>query len=116
VHCWAPRFRPPGKHPGMRPPPFVSSQKPTVGTVEMPLLALKLLHVALVFGFVAGLIGRFLLLRRASRAADLETAYETQTAHLPSCLARRCALKGSGRLQLQGGETFVPPVCREDTG
>jgi ABC-type Mn2+/Zn2+ transport system permease subunit len=48
----------------------------------MPLLALKLLHVALAFGFVAGLIGRFLVLRRASRAADVETAYETQTAHL----------------------------------
>jgi Predicted integral membrane protein (DUF2269) len=39
------------------------------------MLALKLLHVALAFAFVAGLVGRWLLLRRAARAAQIETAY-----------------------------------------
>jgi hypothetical protein len=46
-------------------------------------LALKLLHVAVAFAFVAGLIGRWLLLSRASRAADVQTAYELSAAAAP---------------------------------
>lgn len=45
---------------------------------------LKLVHVALAFGFVTGLIGRGILLRRAERSTDimLTTAFTKASALL----------------------------------
>jgi hypothetical protein len=46
-------------------------------------LALKLVHVGLAFMLVAGLIGRWLLLRQASRATDVGIAYGLSEAAAP---------------------------------
>ena len=35
----------------------------------------KLVHIAIAFAFVAGLLGRWILLHRASKAEDPETAF-----------------------------------------
>jgi hypothetical protein len=43
----------------------------------------KLLHVVAAFGFVAGLLGRGLLLGRAGRADDVEIAYQLSQAAGP---------------------------------
>jgi hypothetical protein len=47
------------------------------------MLALKLLHVILAFAFVAGLVGRWLLLRRAARSRQIEMAYQLSEAAGP---------------------------------
>jgi len=43
----------------------------------------KLLHVAIAFVFVAGLIGRWVVLRRAAEATEPETAYQLAEAAGP---------------------------------
>ena len=43
----------------------------------------KLIHVGIAFAFVAGLIGRWVLLTRAARADDPETAFELSEAAGP---------------------------------
>jgi hypothetical protein len=45
--------------------------------------AAKLLHIAIAIVFVSGLIGRWILLRRAARAAEPETAYQLAQAAGP---------------------------------
>ena len=43
----------------------------------------KLIHVAIAFAFVSGLIGRWIVLRRAAAARDPETAYQLAEAAGP---------------------------------
>jgi hypothetical protein len=43
----------------------------------------KLVHVAVAFAFISGLVGRWLLLTRAARATDIELAYELSEAAGP---------------------------------
>ena len=44
---------------------------------------LKLIHIAIAFAFIAGLIGRWVLLRRAGLAGDPDTAHELAEAAAP---------------------------------
>jgi hypothetical protein len=44
---------------------------------------LKLIHIAIAFAFIAGLIGRWVLLRRAAGADDPDTAHELAEAAAP---------------------------------
>jgi hypothetical protein len=44
---------------------------------------LKLVHVAIAFGFIAGLVGRWILLGSAARATEVESAYQLWQAAAP---------------------------------
>jgi hypothetical protein len=44
---------------------------------------LKLVHVAIAFGSIAGLVGRWILLGSAARATDVESAYQLSQAAAP---------------------------------
>jgi hypothetical protein len=46
-------------------------------------LLVKLLHVAIAFGFITGLLGRWLLLGRAADATEVEAAYQLSRAAAP---------------------------------
>ena len=63
------------------------------------MLVLKLIHVGLAFVLVAGLAGRWLLLRQASRAADVEMAYGLSEAAAPF---ERAVIWGSMAVPLAG--------------
>jgi uncharacterized membrane protein len=43
----------------------------------------KLVHVLVAFGFITGLLGRWILLRKAARADEVETAYGLSQAAAP---------------------------------
>ena len=57
----------------------------------------KLVHVLVAFGFIAGLIGRWVLLHRAARAAEVESAYLLSQAAAPF-----------ERLVIMGGNLVLP--------
>jgi hypothetical protein len=44
---------------------------------------IKLIHIGIAFAFISGLIGRWILLRRAADAADPESAYQLAEAASP---------------------------------
>jgi hypothetical protein len=46
-------------------------------------LLVKLVHVLVAFGFITGLLGRWILLGNAGRADDVETAYRLSQAATP---------------------------------
>jgi uncharacterized membrane protein len=57
----------------------------------------KLIHVLVAFGFITGLLGRWILLRNAARADEVETAYRLAQAAAPF-----------ERLVIQVGSLVVP--------
>jgi hypothetical protein len=57
----------------------------------------KLIHILVAFGFITGLLGRWILLRSARRAEDVETAYRLSQAASPF-----------ERLVIQGGNLVLP--------
>ncbi len=60
---------------------------------------LKLLHVLLAFGLVAGVVGRGVLLRAAARADEVETAYRLSESATPF---ERLAVWGSLAVPIAG--------------
>ena len=58
---------------------------------------LKLVHVAIAFGFIAGLLGRWILLGSAARAGEVESAYQLSQAAAPF-----------ERLVIMGGNLVLP--------
>ena len=59
----------------------------------------KLVHVFVAFGFITGLLGRWILLGSATRAGEVETAYHLSQAAAP---VERLVIKG-GNLVLPAG-------------
>lgn len=57
----------------------------------------KLVHVGVAFGFVTGLLGRWILLGNAARAGEVETAYRLSRAAAPF-----------ERLVIMGGNLVLP--------
>jgi hypothetical protein len=60
-------------------------------------LLVKLLHVAIAFAFITGLLGRWILLGNAARAGEVETAYQLSQAAAPF-----------ERLVIMGGNLVLP--------
>jgi hypothetical protein len=58
---------------------------------------LKLVHVAIAFGFIAGLVGRWILLGSAARATEVESAYQLSQAAAPF-----------EKLVIRGGNLILP--------
>jgi len=58
---------------------------------------LKLIHVLIAFGFITGLLGRWILLGSAARATDVESAYQLSQAAAPF-----------ERLVITGGNLVLP--------
>jgi hypothetical protein len=58
---------------------------------------LKLAHLGIAFAFIAGLLGRWILLHRAARSDDVETAHELAQAAGPF-----------ERLVIRGGNLILP--------
>jgi len=59
----------------------------------------KLIHVGIAFVFISGLIGRWIVLRRAAAAEDPETAYELAEAAGPF---ERIVIRGGPAIMLAG--------------
>jgi hypothetical protein len=57
----------------------------------------KLIHIVVAFGFITGLVGRWILLRNAGQADDVETAYRLSQAASPF-----------EKLVIQGGNLILP--------
>jgi hypothetical protein len=57
----------------------------------------KLVHVLVAFGFISGLLGRWILLGSAARAGEVETAYQLSQAAAPF-----------ERLVIMGGNLVLP--------
>ena len=57
----------------------------------------KLVHVLVAFGFITGLLGRWILLGNAAKAEDVETAYRLSQAASPF-----------EKLVIQGGNLVLP--------
>ena len=57
----------------------------------------KLVHVIVAFGFIAGLLGRWILLANAAKAEEVETAYQLSRAAAPF-----------ERLVIMGGNLVLP--------
>ena len=64
--------------------------------MDWALLA-KLVHVLVAFGFITGLLGRWILLRNAARADEVETAHRLSQAAAPF-----------ERLVIMGGNLVLP--------
>jgi hypothetical protein len=59
----------------------------------------KLIHIAIAFGFISGLIGRWILLRRAAAADNPETAYMLAEAASPF---ERLVIRGGPAILVAG--------------
>jgi hypothetical protein len=60
---------------------------------------LKLVHIAIAFAFITGLIGRWVLLTRAARADDPDTAFELSEAAAPF---ERLVIRGGPAILVAG--------------
>jgi uncharacterized membrane protein len=67
--------------------------------VELLAGILKLIHVVIAIVFISGLIGRWILLRRAAAAGDPETAYQLSQAAEPF---ERIVIRGGPAILVAG--------------